>query len=183
MKAMKKTTLLLTLLTVLAMGHWLCAQPHSLAKPQAPAMEVKMVQAGEEVALPAEFQVALYEDLIQELQNKGVFRQIYRDGDRDANDLPDLITLQTTITAFNKGSELKRDVIHVAGATSMTVRCQFATKDGKVLLQRDIQGKVRLMGDNLKATDDFAKKAATVVQENLSSDSIPPDSNNSVHKR
>lgn len=182
MNAIKKNALLLTVVSFLTAAPWLNAQPHPLAKPQAPPMEVKMIQNGE-VALPTEFQVALYEDLIQELQNKGVFRQVYRDGDQNANDVPDLVILQTTVTAFKKGSELQRDVIHVAGATTMTVHCQFTAKNGTILLQRDIEGKVRLIGDNLKATNDFAKKAATLAQENLSSGSIPPDSNNSVHGR
>ena len=51
-----------------------------------------------------------------------------------------------------------------------------------MLLERDITGKVRLIGDNLKATDDFAKKAATVAQETLSSDSTSSDSKKSGYK-
>ncbi len=43
----------------------LCAQSSPLAKVETPAIEVKMIQDGE-VALTAEFQVALYENLIQE---------------------------------------------------------------------------------------------------------------------
>jgi len=51
-----------------------------------------------------------------------------------------------------------------------------------VLLERDTTGKVRLIGDNLKATDDFAKKAATVAQETLSSDSSSSNSKKSGYK-
>jgi len=140
-----------------------------------------MIQAGE-ISLPAEFQVALYEDLIQELQKKGGFSQVYRDGDRNAADAPDLVILHTTVTGFKQGSELKRDVTTVGGATSITVHCQFTAKDGAVLLERDIDGKVRLIGDNLKATEDFAKKAATVARENFSSYSFPSDSKKSGYK-
>lgn len=50
----------------------------------------------------------------------------------------------------------------MAGATSITVHCQFTDNQGKVLLERDINGKVRFFGGNLKATYDFAKKATTV---------------------
>ena len=51
----------------------------------------------------------------------------------------------------------------------MTLRCEFTDKDGTSLLVRDITGKVRLFGGNLKATSDFAKKAAKVADENFSS--------------
>jgi len=145
-----------------------CAQSTSPAKPKPPAIEVKMIQAGE-VALPGEFQVALYEDLIQEFEREGAYREVYRDGDRDTDKASDVISLYTTVTKFNHGSELERDVITVGGATSITVHCQFKAKDGAVLLERDIQGKVRLIGGNLKATDDFAKRAAKITPESFSS--------------
>lgn len=55
----------------------------------------------------------------------------------------------------------------MAGSTSITNHCQFKAGDGAVPLEREIAGKVRLIGDNLKATDDFAKKAAKITPENL----------------
>ena len=148
----------------------LCEQPHPAANSPAKPIEVRMVQPGE-INLPAEFQVALYENLVQELQKKGGFHRVYRDGDRNAAGVSDLVILHTTVTGFKKGSELERDVTTVGGATSITIHCQFTDKDGKVLLERDITGKVRLIGDNLKATEDFAKKAAAVARDNFSSDS------------
>jgi hypothetical protein len=36
------------------------------------------------------------------------------------------------------------------------------------LLERDIQGKVLFFGNNLKATEDFAKKAAKAAEDALS---------------
>ena len=63
---------------------------------------------------------------------------------------------------------MARDVTTVAGATSIRVHCEFTDKDGQLLLARDINGKVRFFGGNLKATNDFAKKAAIVAYENVS---------------
>jgi hypothetical protein len=60
-------------------------------------------------------------------------------------------------------------VTTVAGATSITVHCQFTGPDAKPILARDVNGKVRFFGGNLKATYDFAKKAAHVAHENFSS--------------
>jgi len=54
-----------------------------------------------------------------------------------------------------------RQVTTVAEATSVTLRCELKDKGGNSLLERNITGKVRFFGGNLKATYDFAKKAAT----------------------
>ena len=40
--------------------------------------------------------------------------------------------------------------------------------DEKSLLEQDVKGKVRLFGGNLKATSDFAKKAAHAAHETFS---------------
>ena len=82
----------------------------------------------------------------------------------------DPVILHTAVTGFKKGSELERNVTTIGGATSITVHCKFTDKEGKVLLERDIDGKVRFFGDNLKATNDFAKKAAKVASEHFPSD-------------
>jgi hypothetical protein len=143
------------------------AQDKQPAKIKASAIKVEMIQS-EEVKLPAEFQVSLYENLIQQLQKKGGFRHVYRDGDRNSADVSDLIVLQSTVRGFKQGSERARQVTTVAGASSINVHCQFTDKDGKSLLERDIKGKVWFFGGNLKATYDFAKKAASVAHENFS---------------
>jgi hypothetical protein len=52
--------------------------------------------------------------------------------------------------------------------TSVSIHCEFADQDGKPLLPRDIKGKVWFLGGNLRATYDFAKKAAGVAHENFS---------------
>ena len=177
MKTIKTATLLCTLIAGLSAAPLLCAQADPEAKSPSSAIEVEMIRPGE-INLPAEFQVALYENLVQQLQKEGGFSQVYRDGDRNATDASDLVILHTTVTGFKKGSELERDVTTVGGSTSITIHCKFTDKNGNVLLERDITGKVRLIGDNLKATDDFAKKAATVAQETL-----PPDSSSSDAKK
>ena len=137
------------------------------AKINASAIMVTMIQS-DEVRLPAEFQVSLYENLIQQLQKKGGFQHVYREGDRTSADAPNLIVFHGTVRGFKKGSEMARDVTTVAGATSISVHCEFTDKDGQVLLARDVKGKVQFFGGNLKATDDFAKKAASVAHKNFS---------------
>jgi hypothetical protein len=164
----KNAAVLSVLVILFFAGPLLRAQEKQPAKIKTSAIQVMMIQANE-ITLPAEFQVSLYENLIDQLQKKGVFQRVYRDGDRNAATTPDLIALQCTVQSFEKGSETVRQVTTVAGATSITLRCQFRDKGGNSLLERDIKGKVRFFGGNLKATYDFAKKAASVADENFSS--------------
>ena len=169
MKTIKTATFLWTLIAGLSAAPLLYAQAHPVAKSLSSAIEVEMIQPGE-IDLPAEFQVALYENMVQQLQKEGGFYQVYRDGDRNAIDAPDLVILHTAVTGFKKGSELERNVTTIGGATSITVHCKFTDKEGKVLLERDIVGKVRFFGDNLKATNDYAKNVAKVASEHFPSD-------------
>jgi hypothetical protein len=166
-----KDAAVLSVLVILSFaGLLLRAQEKQPAKVKASAIQVMMIQANQ-IALPIEFQVSLYENLIRQLEKKNGFEHVYRDGDKKAASASDLVVVQCAVQSFNKGSETMREVTTVAGATSITVRCQFNDKVGKSLLVRDINGKVRFFGGNLRATYDFAKKAATIAEENFSADS------------
>ena len=149
-------------------GSLLRAEAKQPVKTKTSGVQVKMIRS-EAITLPTEFQVSLYENLIAQLQKKAVFTRVYRDGDRSVNNADDLITLQCSVVKFKKGNETLREVTTVAGGTSMTLRCQFMDKSGNTVLVSDITGKVRFFGGNLKATNDFAKKAAKVADENFSS--------------
>jgi hypothetical protein len=142
------------------------AQEKPTVKMKAAAIRVAMIESNE-IKLPAEFQVSLYEDLIQQLQKKGGFH-IYREGDRNSENAADLVTLHTTVLGFKQGSEGLRQVTTVTGFTSIKLHCVFGDKDGKSLLERDITGNVRFFGGNLRATLDFAKKTAQVARDNFS---------------
>jgi hypothetical protein len=137
---------------------------------KASAIQVLMVQS-DEIKLPAEFQIALYENLIQQLEKLGGFEHVYRDGDRTAANAADLVVFQSNVRGFKQGSERTRQVTTVAGKTSIDVHCQFTDKNGKVLLQHDLNGKVLFFGGNLRATLDFAKKAAKLAHDNFAVES------------
>jgi hypothetical protein len=137
------------------------------AKINASAITVMMVQS-DEIKLPAEFQISLYENLMEQLQKNGGFQHVYREGDRNSAGAPNLIVLHSTVRGFKQGSEMARQVTTVAGATSIDVHCEFTDKGGQALLARDIKGNVRFFGGNLKAANDFAKNAASVAHQNIS---------------
>jgi hypothetical protein len=134
---------------------------------KASAIQVLMIHSDEVKPLPAEFQVSLYENLIQQLEKKGGFQHVYREGDKKAAEAADLVLLHSNIRGFKKGSEMTRQVTTVAGKTSIDVHCQFTDKDGKSLLESDLNGKVMFFGGNLRATLDFAKKVAKLAHDNF----------------
>ncbi len=136
---------------------------------KASAIQVLMITS-DEIKLPAEFQISLYENLIQQLEKQGGFQHVYREGDRNA-DAADLVVLHSTVRGFKKGSEMTRNVTTVSGKTSIDVHCQFTNKDGKTVLERDLNGKVQFFGGNLRATLDFAKKAAKLAHDNFAATS------------
>jgi hypothetical protein len=141
------------------------ARTSQQAKLKAAAIQVEMVQS-DEIPLPADFQVSLFENLVRQLEKQG-FQHVYRERDCNATGITDLVVLHSTVRHFKSGSERARQVTTVAGATSITVHCRFISPDGTLLLERDVNGKVRFFGGNLKATYDFAKKAAHVAHENF----------------
>jgi hypothetical protein len=169
MRMPRPSALILLIGVALFTAPVLRAQQNPPAKPakiKAAAIRVDMVESNE-IKLPAEFQVSLYEDLIQQLQKKGGFH-IYREGDRSSENAADLVILHTTVRGFKQGSERVREVTTVAGTTSIDVHCAFTDKNGTTLLERDIQGNVHFFGGNLRATYDFAKKAAQATRDSFS---------------
>jgi hypothetical protein len=129
------------------------------------SIQVAMIQS-DEIAVPAEFQIALYENLIRQLQKRGF--HVYRDGDRNAAGVADLVVLHSTVRRFKAGNEMARQVTTVVGATSISIHCQFTDPEGQPLLEKDVTGKVRFIGGNLRATYDFAKKASHIAYESFS---------------
>ena len=167
MNHLQKVIFWLSVSTLVFTAPPLSAEDNRPAKIKAAAIQVEMIQS-DEIQLPAEFQIALYENLIRQLEKQGGFEHVYRDGDRRAASASDLVILHSTVHGFKAGSERTRKVTTVAGATSISIHCQFTSPDAKSLLDRDVSGKVRFFGGNLRATYDFAKKAAHVAHENFS---------------
>jgi hypothetical protein len=118
--------------------------------------------------------MALYENVIEQVDKTKRFQHVYRDGEMNAMNAPDLVTLRCTVTGFTKGSAMARQVTTVAGATTIAVHMQFTDKDGKRLFENDAKGQVRFFGENLRATYDFGKKVGAVVRENFVATSPAP---------
>lgn len=128
------------------------------------SVQVDKVDPGD-VELASAFQIAIYENLLHEMNKTSRFKQVFRSGDRDASAAANLLILKTAIQKYSAGSETKRAVTTVTGATKLNVRTQLCTRDGKVILERVINGNVRFFGSNLRATHNLARNIAKEIKQ------------------
>jgi hypothetical protein len=128
------------------------------------SVQVDRVSPGD-LELAHSFQVAIYENLLEELNRTKRFKHVFRDGDRNASDVPNLLILQTTVEKYAPGSETRRAVTTVSGATKLTVRTQIVTREGKIVFERSVSGNVRFFGSNLRATHNLARNIAKAIKQ------------------
>jgi hypothetical protein len=176
MKPGKQISLLGLAALIVAMGGVYSSQMHAQVEPGKSftgsdsstvpqwSVQVDKVDA-KEVNLAPSFQIAIYENLLNELSKTKQFKQVLRDGDRNASDISDLLILKTTVEKYSAGSETKRAVTTVSGATKLTVRSQLCTRDGQTVLERTVDGNVRFIGSNLKATQNLARNVAKTLKQ------------------
>lgn len=190
MKPGKQISLLGLAALIVAMGGAYSCQMHAQVGPAKSftgsdsstgprwSVQVDKVDA-KEVNLAPSFQIAIYESLLNELSKTKQFKQVLRDGDRNASGIADLLILKTTVEKYSAGSETKRAVTTVSGATKLTVRSQLCTRDGQTVLERTVDGNVRFMGSNLKATQNLARNVAKTLKQS----SLPTPSSQAVSER
>jgi hypothetical protein len=128
------------------------------------SVQVAQVDAGS-LDLSYSFQIAIYENLVVELNKTKQFKQVFRDGDVRAGELPNLLVLKTTVEKYTPGSETRRAVTTVSGATKLAVRSQLLTREGKVVFERTVNGDVRFFGSNLRATHNLAHNIAKTIKQ------------------
>ncbi len=133
---------------------------------------VNQVDAGGWGIAP-EFEVAIYENLLDELVKTKQFSTVLRSGDRAANDVSALLILKTSVESYTPGSETKRAVTTVAGATKLKVRSQLCTREGQVVFERVVDGNVRFIGGNLRATHNLARNVANAIKQSTLPEPAP----------
>lgn len=137
------------------------------------SVQVDQVDAGN-LDLSYSFQIAIYENLVVELNKTKQFQQVFRDRDVRAGEFPNLLVLKTTVERYTPGSETRRAVTSVSGATKLTVRSQLLTREGKVVFERTVDGDVRFFGSNLRATHNLAHNIAKMMKQSSWSGSGQP---------
>jgi hypothetical protein len=143
------------------------SSPRETSSAEQWSVQVDKVDPGDVNIEPA-FRVAIYESLLDELGKTKRFQQLFRDGDRTASTVPNLLILKTTIQKYTAGSETRRAVTTVSGATKLTVHSQLCNRDGQVILDRTVSGNVRFMGSNLRATHNLARNVAKTIEQSRS---------------
>ena len=128
------------------------------------SVQVDRVEPGE-IQLAYSFQAAIYESLLEELNKTHQFKHVFREGDRKAGDVPNLLVLKATVVKYTPGSETRRAVTTFSGATKLNVRIQLVTRDGKTVLDQRVNGNVRFFGSNLRATHNLARNIAKVIKQ------------------
>ena len=118
-----------------------------------------------EVNLDPSFGAAIYENLLEELGKTKQFKAVFRGGERNATDVPALLILKTTVQKYTPGSETRRAVTTVSGATKLNVRIQLSTREGRVVLEKAVEGDVRFIGNNLRATHNLAHSVAVTLKK------------------
>jgi hypothetical protein len=128
------------------------------------SVKVDQVEAGN-LDLAYSFQIAIYENLVTELNKTKQFQQVFREGDVRAGKLRNLLVLKTTVQKYTPGSETRRAVTTVSGATKLTVRSQLVTSEDNVVFERTVNGNVRFFGSNLRATHNLAHNLAKAIRQ------------------
>jgi hypothetical protein len=137
------------------------------------SVQIDQVDPGN-LDLAYSFQIAIYESLVDELNKTRQFQQVFRDGDLRAGEFPNLLVLKTTVEKYTPGSETRRAVTTVSGATKLTVRSQLLTREGKVVFEHTVNGDVRFFGSNLRATHNLAQNIAKTIKQSSWSGSGQP---------
>jgi hypothetical protein len=160
----RRKFVLIAALSMLAMSAVVSAQTAQKPKLSASAIQIAMVEAGD-IQIPAEFRFAVYERLVERMRASGAFSKVYRTGDHAADAVTDLVTLHTKVQGFQEGSQTKRELTTVFGATKVDVAASVTARDGRVLMDQKITGRVRFFGENLGVTNDLAKRITKLVGE------------------
>jgi hypothetical protein len=120
------------------------------------------------------FRIAIYENLLAELAKTSNFKAIYRTGDRSIN-LDNLLILRVTVHRFEAGSETRRAITTVAGATKITADFQLEMHDGRILKEELVHGNVRFVGSNMSATRKLAHSVASKIKASRLPEPAPID--------
>ena len=130
----------------------------------ASAILVEPVNSGD-VNIPAEFRLAIYEALVEQIQASGIYARVFRSGDHRADNISGLVTLSSEVDRFKEGNQAEREIITVMGATKVRLNVKLSTRDGAVLVDQQVEGKVRFFGENLDVIHDVAKRITNLLRK------------------
>ena|SRR5271155_4850090 len=106
-------------------------------------LRVDKVDTGD-VSLDPSFESALHKNLLKELAKTKRFKEVLLKGDRNSNDVPDLLILKMTVQEYAPGSETRRAPLGDAGVLGVVAEgflrfCGWSAASGVNKLNARIQ--------------------------------------------
>jgi uncharacterized protein DUF4410 len=136
------------------------------------SLEIKQFGIPGNVGITNDYLEKLMADLVAEIGNTHRFGMVFREGTM-GDDVPmPRLQLVGSISKFQRGSQMKRYMLGPGfGKTTLKAHVQFVdVQTGKVVLERDVDGKVIMGmygGDSMGATLGLAKEVAKTAKKYL----------------
>src|ERR1700691_5059479 len=146
------------------------------------SVQIDEVDSGDVSPSPS-LRAAIHENLLGELGKTKKFKQVLRSDDGNANNVPDLLILKTTVQGYAPGRKSRRatpgDIgllgvvpglflrfcgrTTVSGSIKLKVRIQLYTREGHLVLQDVLERNVQFSGNDLRATQKLAHNVAVIL--------------------
>jgi hypothetical protein len=159
------------------------------------SVRVDKVDTGD-VSPDPSLESALHKNLMRELARTKRFNQVLPSDDRNANEVPELLILKTTVQEYAPGGETRGTALDdagllgdvgglflrlcgrttVSGATHLNARIQLYTREGHLVLDRVVEGDVGFTGGNSRATHNLAHNVAVTLKRSTLPDTAIVDS-------
>jgi hypothetical protein len=128
---------------------------------------VRINLPGSNGKLPPAFVAATYEELIAQLRKSSMFETVWRQGDVRSDG--DASMLDLDVTHYKKGNAGVRGALPVvgmvAGKTLIRADLRFTDAQGTVILQREVKGSVRMMGESIAASKSLAQRVSAALMK------------------
>jgi hypothetical protein len=125
----------------------------------------------EGVAFTPDWLATLQEEVVQQMQKSGGFKETLRAGEKASNASEPILQLSGVVTEYQAGSRTKRYVLGpMFGKTKIVAHVKFMEPTGKVVLEKDVDGKVIIGfigGDSIGATRGLAKEIVELAKNKL----------------
>jgi hypothetical protein len=155
------------------------------------SLRVDKVDTGD-VSLDPSFESALHKNFLRELAKTKRFKQVILSGDRNVNDVPDLLILKMTVQEYPPESEARRATLGdagvlggvaglflklcrrttVSGVTKLNARIRLYTREGHLVLDNVVEGDVGFTGNNSRATHNLAHNVADTLKRSTLPDTV-----------
>ena len=146
------------------------------------SLRVDRVDTGD-VSLDPSFESSLHKNLLSELAKTKRFKEVLFSGDRNAQDMPDLLILKMTVQEDAPVSGTRRASLGDAGAlgvvaegflrlcgwsaesgNKLNASIQVYTREDQLVLDNVVKGDVRFIGDNSRAIHNLAHNVAVALK-------------------